>query len=78
VNPIAQDPLQSIELTGVVQVGDRVGIIVREANSRTSRHIFVGDYLAGGQIKVKSIDLSAQEPLVILEFQGQEYHRMVG
>jgi hypothetical protein len=77
-SPIPQDPLQSIELKGVVQVGNRVGIIVREADGQTSRHIFVGDYLAGGQIKVKSIDLSAQEPLVILEYQGKDYPRMVG
>ncbi|MBE7386214.1 MAG: hypothetical protein F6J95_033090 [Leptolyngbya sp. SIO1E4] len=72
------DPVQAIELSGVVQIGDRVGVIVREANGQTSRHIFAGDYLAGGQVLVKSIDLSAQEPLVILEYQGQEYPRMVG
>jgi hypothetical protein len=61
-----------------VQVGDRVGIIVREGSGKTSRHIFVGDSLAGGQVKVKSIDLSAQEPVIILEYQGQEYPRVVG
>ncbi|NER80440.1 MAG: hypothetical protein F6K42_12860 [Leptolyngbya sp. SIO1D8] len=72
------NPVEAIELSGVVQIGDRVGVIVREANGQTSRHIFAGDYLGGGQVLVKAIDMSAQEPLVILEYQGREYPRMVG
>ncbi|HEY9887935.1 MAG TPA: hypothetical protein V6D02_06000, partial [Candidatus Obscuribacterales bacterium] len=75
--PLPQDPLQAIQLTGVVQVGNRVGVIVREGAGQTSRHLFEGDLLAGG-IRIKAIDLSAQEPLVILEYQGREYSRMVG
>lgn len=75
---VPQNPVQAIELTGVVQVGDRVGIIVREGNGQTSRHLFEGDLLAGGQIRVKEIDMSSQEPLVILEYQGKEYPRVVG
>lgn len=78
INSVPQNPVQAIELTGVVQVGDRVGVIVREGNGGTSRHLFEGDLLAGGQVRVKAIDLSAQEPLVILEYQGKEYPRMVG
>ncbi|MEO1299440.1 MAG: hypothetical protein AAFW75_27430 [Cyanobacteria bacterium J06636_16] len=72
------DPLQAIELSGVVQLGDRVAVIVREANDKTSRHLFAGDFLSGGQVKVKSIDLSSQEPLIIFEYQGKEYTRIVG
>jgi hypothetical protein len=71
-------PLQGLELTGVAQVGDRVALIVREANTTTSRYTYAGDYLANGQVLVKRIDLSAQEPLVILEYNGREYSRMVG
>ena len=77
-HPAPQNPVQAIELTGVVQVGDRVGIIVREGNGQTSRHLFEGDLLAGGQVRVKSIDMSNQQPLVILEYQGKEYPRVVG
>ncbi|MGF1523802.1 MAG: hypothetical protein ACFBSF_15910 [Leptolyngbyaceae cyanobacterium] len=72
------DPMQAIELSGVVQLGDRVAVIVRESNDTTSRHMFAGDFLAGGRIKIKSIDLSSQEPLIILEYQGKEYPRIVG
>lgn len=72
------EPMQAIEVSGVVQVGNRVGIIARESSQQTSRHFFAGDYLVGGQVLVKSIDLSAQEPLIILEYQGKEYPRTVG
>lgn len=76
-SPVPQSPVEALELTGVVQVGDRVGVIVREGNGQTSRHVFAGDLLGGG-VRLKSIDLSAREPLVILEYQGQEYTRMIG
>ena len=70
--------MQAIELSGVVQLGDRVAVIVRESDDKTSRHLFAGDFLAGGQIKIKSIDLSSQEPLIIFEYQGKDYARIVG
>ena len=73
-----QSPIEAVELTGVVQVGDRVGVIVREGNGQSSRHVFAGDLLAGGQIRLKSVDLSSQQPTVILEYQGEEYTRIVG
>ncbi|NEQ44567.1 MAG: hypothetical protein F6K00_13795 [Leptolyngbya sp. SIOISBB] len=76
--PVPQSPIEAVELTGVVQVGDRVGVIVREGNGQSSRHVFAGDLLAGGQVRLKAVDLSAQQPLVILEYQGEEYTRIVG
>lgn len=78
VSPVPQSPIEAVELTGVVQVGDRVGVIVREGNGQSSRHVFAGDLLAGGQVRLKAVDLSAQQPLVILEYQGEEYTRIVG
>ncbi|RZM77301.1 hypothetical protein [Leptolyngbya iicbica] len=77
-NAQPQSPIETVELTGIVQVGDRVGVIVREGNGQTSRHVFAGDLLAGGQVRLKSVDLSSQQPLVILEYQGKEYTRIVG
>lgn len=71
------DPLQAIELSGVVQLGDRVALIVRDARGGTSRHVYAGDSLTGG-VRVKSIDMSSQEPLIIFEYQGEEYPRTVG
>lgn len=74
----ALSPVDAIEVTGVIQLGDRAGIIVREAEGQTSRHVFPGDTLANGQVSLKSIDFTPQEPLIILEYQGQEYPRVVG
>ncbi len=76
--PSPQDPVSAIQLTGVVHVGNRIGVIVREGEGQTSQHLFVGDHLANGQIRIKSIDLSATEPLVILEYKGKEYPRIIG
>lgn len=75
--PQPLNPVQAIELTGVVQVGDRTSVILREPNASTSRHAFAGEYLANGQVLLKHIDLSSPEPLVILEYQGSEYSRIV-
>lgn len=77
-NSAPQDPIQAVELSGVIQIGDRVGVIVREGRGKASHHAFEGDLLAGGQIRIKSIDLSSHEPLIILEYQGKEYPRIVG
>jgi hypothetical protein len=77
-NSTPQSPVDAVELTGIVQVGDRVGVIVRESNGQSSRHVFAGDLLASGQVRLKSVDLSSQQPLVILEYQGKEYTRIVG
>lgn len=77
-DPAAFTPVQGIELTGVAQVGDRVSVIVREPGSSTSRYTFAGDYLASGRVLLKRIDMSTQEPLVILEYQGREYSYGVG
>lgn len=78
VPSVPRSPIEAVELTGVVQVGDRVGVIVREGNGQSSRHVFAGDLLSGGQVRLKAVDLSAQQPLVILEYQGEEYTRIVG
>jgi hypothetical protein len=34
--------------------------------------------LAGGQVRVKSIDTSSAEPVVVLTYNGQDYTRTVG
>jgi len=73
----AQNPVNAIELSGVVQVGDRIHVIVKEPNAKTSRYVGVGDSLAGGQVRVHRIELS-DEPLVILAYNGQHYTRTIG
>lgn len=71
-------PVDKIEISGVVQLGGRVRVIIREAGASTSRHVTIGDRLVGGQVRIKDVDLSGAEPLVVLEYNGQEFYRSVG
>ncbi|MEO1352427.1 MAG: hypothetical protein AAFW84_27120 [Cyanobacteria bacterium J06635_15] len=77
--PASQGSLaDSIQVTGVVQLGDRVSAIVQVPNEG-SRYAQVGERIAAGQVLVKQIDVAnGQEPIVILEYNGREYSRIVG
>jgi hypothetical protein len=68
---------QSIEVSGVIEAGGTVSAIVRVPGEPTSRYVNAGDYLAGGSVLVKRIDV-AGEPVVILEQDGIEVIRSVG
>lgn len=73
-----QSLVERIEISGVAQVGNQVSVIVREPGANASRYVRAGDAIAGGQIRVKRIDLSSTEPVVILEYNGRDYPRTVG
>ncbi|MBD2121462.1 hypothetical protein [Trichocoleus sp. FACHB-262] len=67
-----------IEVTGVVQVGQKVSAIIKVPAESTSRYVSEGEYLAGG-ILVKRIELGTrEEPLVVLEQNGVEIVKAVG
>lgn len=69
---------RTIEVTGVVQIGDRVSAIVKVPEESTSRYVNEGDYLANGRIQLKRIDMrNGGEPRVIFVQNGQEIVRMV-
>lgn len=68
----------TIEVTGVVQVGQKVSAIIKVPAESSSRYVSEGEYLAGG-ILVKRIDLGTrEEPLVVLEQNGVEIVKTVG
>jgi hypothetical protein len=67
----------SIEVSGVIEAGGTVSAIVQVPGEPTSRYVNAGDYLAGGSVLVKRIDV-AGEPIVILEQDGIEVIRSVG
>ncbi|MGB3200621.1 MAG: hypothetical protein WBA99_06955 [Nodosilinea sp.] len=73
-----QNLVDQVVVSGVVQVGSGVSVIVTEPGSTVSRRVTQGDLLAGGRIKVKSVDMSGQEPIVVLTYDGQDYTRSVG
>ncbi|MBW4655744.1 MAG: hypothetical protein KME20_22290 [Kaiparowitsia implicata GSE-PSE-MK54-09C] len=67
-----------IQVTGMVQVGDRLAVITETPGDATSRTVSVGDYLGEGQVLVKRIEMDGLEPLIVLEEQGQEIMRTLG
>lgn len=69
---------QAVQVSGVVQVGDKVFAIVTAPNEPTSRYVQEGQRLAGGQVLVRRIETNRAEPVVILEQYGVEVVRAVG
>lgn len=75
---LPQSLVDRIEISGVVHIGSRVSVIVKEPGATTSRYVSTGDAIANGQVRIKRIDLSDTEPTVVLEYNGQEFYRSVG
>lgn len=70
--------LDQIGVTGVVQVGSQISVIISEPASPGGRRVAVGETLAGGQVRLQRVDLSSGEPLVVLRHRGNDYYRTVG
>lgn len=67
---------ETIEISGVVEVGGKTSVIVQLPNE-PSRYVHVGDYLANGRVLVKRVEMGI-EPMVILEEDGTETTRYIG
>lgn len=68
---------ETIEISGVVEVGGKTSIIVKAPDEHTSRYVHVGDYLGNGKVLVKRVEMGV-EPVVVLEEDGAEVTRYVG
>ncbi|MBI4780698.1 MAG: hypothetical protein HY785_05185 [Oscillatoriophycideae cyanobacterium NC_groundwater_1537_Pr4_S-0.65um_50_18] len=68
---------QAIEVSGVVQTGNTISIIIKSPDERTSRYVSVGDRLANGRVLVKRVEMGA-EPVVILEQDNAEVVKAIG
>ncbi len=68
---------ESLEISGVVQVGGKTNVIIKAANEYTSRYVAVGERVANGQVLIKRVEMGL-EPVVILEQAGREIVRSVG
>ena len=71
-------PVDQVVVSGVAQIGSTVSVIVYEPGSDTSRRVSAGETVANGQVRIKSVDLSDAEPIVVLTYDGQDYYRSVG
>lgn len=76
--PPPPNTARAVEVSAVVQVGQVVKAIVKSPGEET-RYVGVGEYIGGGSVYVKNIDVyTPAEPVVILEEFGQEVARAVG
>lgn len=68
----------AIEVSGVVQVGGKWSVIVKEPNAVSSRYVAVGDYLENGKVLVKQIVAAGNSsPVVVLQQNGVEIRKSV-
>jgi hypothetical protein len=69
---------ESIEVSGVVQVGGKWNVIVKEPTASSSRYVAVGEYLENGQVLVKKVVSPASaDPIVVLQQDGVEIRKSV-
>lgn len=78
--PISRTAIaDAIEVSGVIKVGGRWSVIVKEPEAQSSRYVHAGSYLANGQVLVKRIVAGAgSDPIVILQQNGVEITRSIG
>lgn len=68
----------AIEVSGVVQVGGKWNVIVKEPNAVSSRYVAVGEYLENGKVLVKQIVAAGNaNPVVVLQQNGVEIRKSV-
>lgn len=72
------DLAENVLITGLVQFGDRIKIILQAPEETSSRYVEVGQYVSNGQVLVKRIDPSFPTPMVVLEQGGIEVTKVVG
>lgn len=66
-----------VEITGVVQIGDRVMAIAKAPEETSARYVNTGDRLSGGRVIVREIR-TGESPVVVLEQNGQKVVKSIG
>ena len=69
---------QNVLITGLVNLGDRIKLIVQAPQEATSRYVDIGQYISNGQVLVKRIEFNSATPTVILEQSGIEVVKVIG
>ncbi|MEX0268663.1 hypothetical protein AB3R30_05955 [Leptolyngbyaceae cyanobacterium UHCC 1019] len=69
----------AIAVNGVVQVGGKWTVIVKEPSAVSSRYVAVGEYLENGKVLVKRIVAAeSADPVVVLQQNGVEIRKSLG
>ena len=69
---------KNVLITGLIEFGDRIKLIVQEHEEISARYVEIGQYLSNGQVLVKRIEPGFPSPTVILEQDGVEVPKVVG
>jgi hypothetical protein len=70
---------REVVVLGVIQIDGTPQIIIKAPNEQFTRYVQPGQFLANGQVRVKSIQgLGSPEPVVVLEELGQKVYKQVG
>ena len=69
---------ENVLITGLIELGDHIKLIVQAPEETSTRYVEVGQYLSNGQILVKRIEPGFSSPTVILEENGIEVEKIVG
>ncbi|MGK7954050.1 MAG: hypothetical protein AB4063_02090 [Crocosphaera sp.] len=80
LDPILPIPNEArgVVVSGVVQLNGTPVAIVKAPNENVARQVTVGASLSNGQVTVKAINVSSQNPYIVLEQYGLEIPRSVG
>jgi len=68
----------NVLVTGLVELGDRVRLIVQAPGEVTSRYVDLGQYISNGKVLVKRVESNFPTPRVVLEQAGVEVVKIVG
>ena len=69
---------ENVLITGLVELGDRIKLIIQAPGEATSRYVDIGQTIANGKVLIKRIETSFPTPTVILEQDGIEIAKTVG
>jgi autotransporter translocation and assembly factor TamB len=70
---------KNVMISGLYEANGQTKLIIQESEENTSRYVDIGEYIANGQVLVKSVDRNnLPTPLVILEESGVEVSKSIG
>ncbi len=69
---------ENVLITGFVELGDRIKLILQAPEEGSSRYVEVGQYVSNGKVLVKRIEPGFPTPLVVLEESGIEVTKVIG
>ena len=81
ITPIVSptDLADQVDITGVVQVGDRIMAIAKAPEETSARYVNSGDRLSGGRVIVREIRVgNTGQPTVVLEQNGHLVVKSIG